>query len=49
MISVRLCFRWLTADEGYGRIPTFLDEIGQHGWYFAEVPVDTPVWVERPK
>lgn len=42
-------FRWLTADEGYGRVPEFLDRIGAVAWYFAEVPSDTHVWLQRPK
>jgi len=42
-------FRWLTADEGYGRIPDFLDSVGQVAWYLAEVPTDTRIWLKRPK
>jgi len=41
--------RWLTCDEGYGRVTTFLDQVGALGrWYYAEVPQDTAVWRERP-
>ena len=42
-------FRWLTADEAYGRDSKFLDAVGQHAWYLAEVPVDTNIWQQRPK
>lgn len=42
-------FRWVTADEAYGRTPDFLDTIGQHAWYFAEVPTNTHIWHQRPK
>lgn len=42
-------FRWLTADEEYGRIPDFLDGVGKVVWYLAEVPTDTRVWLKRPK
>jgi SRSO17 transposase len=42
-------FRWVTCDERYGEIPAFLDGIAALGkWYFAEVAVDTRVWVHTP-
>jgi SRSO17 transposase len=42
-------FRWVTCDERYGEIPAFLDGIEALGkWYFAEVAVDTRVWVQTP-
>lgn len=44
-----LRFRWVTADEAYGRIPEFLDTVGQHACYFAEIPNNTRVWQQRPK
>lgn len=47
--SQTIRFRWLTADEGYGRVPDFLDAVGQLAWYLAEVPTNTRVWLERPK
>lgn len=47
--SQTIRFRWLTADEGYGRIPEFLDRVGKVAWYFAEVPTNTHVWLKRPK
>jgi len=41
--------RWVTADEAFGRDTAFLDGVAQTGlWYFAEVPHDTRVWLERP-
>jgi SRSO17 transposase len=44
-----LPFRWVTADEHYGEIPAFLDEIAATGkWYQVEVPVDTRVWLRPP-
>lgn len=42
-------FRWVTCDERYGEIPAFLDGIAALGkWYFAEVAVDTRVWMHTP-
>jgi SRSO17 transposase len=39
-------FRWVVADEHYGRIPEFLDGVALTGkGYFAEVPPATKVWV----
>ena len=46
--SGQLRFRWLTCDEEFGRDPAFLDEVGQYLCYFAEIPPNTAVWVERP-
>jgi SRSO17 transposase len=44
-----LPFRWVTCDEKYGRNPAFLAGIATLGkWYFAEVPVDTRVWLRTP-
>ena len=44
-----LPFRWVTCDERYGEIPAFLDGIAALGkWYFAEMAVDTRVWVHTP-
>ena len=47
--SGHLHFRWLTCDEEFGRDPAFLDEVGQYLAYFAEIPPNTAVWVERPR
>lgn len=47
--SQTIRFGWVTADEGYGRVPTFLDAVGQVACYLAEVPTDTHVWLERPQ
>jgi SRSO17 transposase len=44
-----LPFRWVTCDERYGEIPAFLDGIAKlDKWYFAEMAVDTQVWLQRP-
>jgi len=41
--------RWLACDEAFGRNPAFLDKVdGIALWYYAEVPHDTGVWLERP-
>lgn len=41
--------RWVTCDEAFGRDTALLDQIASLGlWYFAEVPVDTHAWSERP-
>ena len=41
--------RWVACDEGFGRDSALLDKIDGLGlWYFAEVPHDTRVWLERP-
>ena len=44
-----LPFRWLTCDEAFGRDTAFLDQVGQLVYYFAEVPQNTNVWLERPE
>jgi SRSO17 transposase len=46
--SGKLPFRWVLCDEGYGRSGAFLDQVAADASYFAEVPADTHVWVERP-
>jgi SRSO17 transposase len=41
--------RWVACDEGFGRDTALLDAIAELGlWYYAEVPHDTRVWVDRP-
>ena len=41
--------RWVACDEAFGRDTTLLDQIAGLGlWYYAEVPHDTRVWLERP-
>ncbi|ETX02035.1 MAG: hypothetical protein ETSY1_05040 [Candidatus Entotheonella factor] len=41
--------RWVVCDETFGRESGFLDDIASSGlWYFAEVPHNTRVWLERP-
>jgi SRSO17 transposase len=42
-------FRWVTADETYGKSPGFLDGIAAlDKWYLVEVPADTRVWLRTP-
>lgn len=42
--------RWLACDEAFGCSTTFLDQVAELGlWYYAEVPITTPVWRERPR
>jgi SRSO17 transposase len=42
--------RWVACDEGFGRDTTLLDALAGSGlWYFAEVPHDTRLWLERPR
>jgi SRSO17 transposase len=41
--------RWVACDEAFGRDSSLLDHIAGSGlWYFAEIPKNTRVWVERP-
>jgi len=40
--------RWLTCDAAFGRDTAFLDRVGKLIFYFAEVDVDTQVWLTRP-
>lgn len=44
-----LPFRWLTCDEAFGRDTAFLDNVGKMVFYFAEVPKDTNLWLQRPQ
>jgi len=42
-------FRWVAADETYGKSPVFLDGIERLGkWFLGEVPTDTRVWLRTP-
>jgi SRSO17 transposase len=42
-------FRWVTADEDFGRDPGFLDGLTALGkWYLVEVPASTRVWRRTP-
>ncbi len=42
-----LAGRWVTADEGYGQVPSFRDALDAEGWsYVLEVPPATPVFTE---
>lgn len=46
----RVPFRWVTCDEHYGMNTAFLDGVAELGkWYFAEVPVNTTLWVGSPQ
>ena len=39
---------WVTADEGYGQVPSFRDTLDAEGWwYVVEVPSTTRVLVEE--
>jgi SRSO17 transposase len=44
-----LRYRWLTCDEAFGQNPAFVDRVAEVVDYFAEVPHDTRLWLERPK
>lgn len=45
-----LRFRWVTGDEAFGCDTWLLDQIAsQERWYFMEVPINTQVWIHRPK
>src|SRR5688572_27254663 len=47
--SQQMRARWVACDEAFGRDSAFLDAVASSGlWYFAEVPHDTRVWLERP-
>lgn len=36
---------WVTADEDYGKVPTFRDALDAAGWWYVlEVPATTPVF-----
>lgn len=43
-----LRYRWLTCDEAFGRDSDFLDQVSRYVHYFAEVPLDTRSWLQRP-
>jgi SRSO17 transposase len=46
----RVPFRWVTADEHYGRIPAFLEAVAAlDKWYLAEVPLSIQVWLKVPR
>jgi SRSO17 transposase len=40
--------KWIACDEFFGRSSQFLDDLPKELYYFAEVPCDTHVWLERP-
>ena len=42
-------FRWVAADEEFGRIPAFLDGVAAlDKWYLTEVPKNTRAWLRTP-
>jgi SRSO17 transposase len=42
--------RWVTADEDYGKVPTFRDALdAEEWWYVLEVPCVTPVFARLVK
>jgi SRSO17 transposase len=42
--------RWVTADEDYGKVPTFRDSLdAEDWWYVLEVPCTTPVFTRSVK
>jgi SRSO17 transposase len=45
-----LQFGWVGMDTFYGRQPWFLDRLDDEDFlYIADIPIDTRVWLERPK
>ena len=40
--------KWLGCDATFGRSKAFLDEVGKSYQYFAQVPLNTLVFTERP-
>jgi SRSO17 transposase len=44
-----LPYKWLTCDEAFGRDTKFLDAVASMVYYFAEIPCDTHVWLDRPE
>jgi SRSO17 transposase len=43
-------FRWLTADEAYGRVGEFRDEVEKAGLlYVVEIPSNLTGWIKRPR
>lgn len=43
-------FRWLTADEEYGRVSIFRQTVAQRGLlYMVEIPRNLTGWIKRPK
>jgi len=42
--------RWVTADEDYGKVPTFRDALDAEGWWYVlEAPGTTPVFDRHAK
>ncbi len=48
--STTFCCRWVGMDCFFGRDTAFRDKVGeQYYYYFADIPVDTKVWLEQPQ
>jgi SRSO17 transposase len=43
-----LPYRWLCCDEFFGRDGAFLEALGSYGWYLAEAPSDSRVYLAAP-
>jgi len=42
-------YRWLACDCFFGQDSALLDKVSEMGkWYFAQVPLDTRVWLKTP-
>jgi len=41
--------RWIGCDCTFGSDWKFLDEVGRHSWYFANVKSTTLVWLHQPQ
>lgn len=41
--------RWVGVDSLYGRNKEFLSSIPENLWYFADIPANTLVFMEKPK
>jgi SRSO17 transposase len=46
----QLTGQWVTADEAYGKVPTFRDALDADEWlYVLEVPCTQPIFAQRAK
>lgn len=41
--------KWITCDTAFGKAPAFLDNLPKGLFYFADVPSNTHVWLDRPQ
>jgi SRSO17 transposase len=44
-----LPYQWVCFDEFFGQDSAFLHEVGAYGWYLAEIPKDTRVYLTLPR